>query len=332
MSAEDRPITIETFIFSFVRMNPPTPGHLELVKKLIYKAIELNAKKVYILLSTTVDGKNPIQCEPTSETISPESYKKSILEEMIVNFKQQLMAEDQNPENIPKLERLNVIVRCVYGNPFGTIHSILANEFPDIDKINMFVIVGRDRAHFLDSIAEQIIIQDKINTIDGLILERTGMNELLERPDILEIPIENITNNALSASYVRKLVKHGKDEKFTQLYIPYLSEPQKLFDTIQSKLPTVETTIPGQAEATGTPTPTEEFVQPQSKYFEREHLPMFYTTEQKHTERTRREEERARREEERARKAEEKKRVKTKKSEGGRKRTRKNKRKTNRRF
>ena len=30
-----------TFIFSFVRMNPPTPGHLLLIETMINKAIEL---------------------------------------------------------------------------------------------------------------------------------------------------------------------------------------------------------------------------------------------------------------------------------------------------
>ena len=38
-----------TFIFCFVRMNPPTPGHIELIKTLINKAIELKTEKIYII-------------------------------------------------------------------------------------------------------------------------------------------------------------------------------------------------------------------------------------------------------------------------------------------
>ena len=56
-----------TFIFSFVRMNPPTPGHLELIKTMIYKAIDLGIDKVYIITSSSLDGKNPVPC--SSETI-----------------------------------------------------------------------------------------------------------------------------------------------------------------------------------------------------------------------------------------------------------------------
>ena len=51
-----------TFIFSFVRMNPPTPGHLVLIKNLIDKAIELGSEKAYIITSSSVDGKNPMLC------------------------------------------------------------------------------------------------------------------------------------------------------------------------------------------------------------------------------------------------------------------------------
>jgi hypothetical protein len=329
--AEVRPITTDTFIFCFVRMNPPTPGHLELIKKIIYKAIELDTKKVYVLLSTTVDEKNPLVCEsePVDEDEGEDAvegasdqfeslHKKPILKKMIAKFKQGLIHEEQNPENIPKLQQLTIIVRCAYGNPFRTIYSILTKDFETIDKINIFFIVGRDRVEFLDSVADQLIVQDKINTIDGLIIERSGMKALLERPDI-DTPISEISKDSLSASYVRKLVKHQKIEQFIELYTPYLSPPniRLLFETIQRGLPPT-THVPVQTEATGTPTlMSAEVPDPVSKYFEGEHAPLFYTTEQKQAERTRREEERARKEVERAKRAEEKKRVKTTKSEGG---------------
>lgn len=309
----------DTFIFCFVRMNPPTPGHLELIKTMIYKAIELNAKNAYILLSTTVNEKNPLMCEPAPGQAVDPVYKKAILEEMVATFKQQLIDEEQNPENIPKLERLTIIIQCASGNLFGPIYSILTDQFAGIHKINIFFIVGRDRVDLLDSVADQLIIQDKINTVDGLILDRSGMSELLDRPDILEIPLESIPINSLSASYVRKLVKHGKREKFVELYTPYISDPEILFDTIQSKLTDVGSTAPTplQAEATGTPTPAKI---PLSKYFEGEHEPLFYTPEQKQQEIARREEQKLRKAEERARKKS--------KSKGG---TRKYKRKTKKR-
>ena len=53
-----------TIIFTIARMNPPTPGHLLLIQKLIEEAIKQNVPKVYIILSKTNDNnENPIDCQ-----------------------------------------------------------------------------------------------------------------------------------------------------------------------------------------------------------------------------------------------------------------------------
>ena len=53
-----------TFIFTISRMNPPTPGHMRLVKTLINLAISGNINHIYIILSKTDDDiKNPLKCE-----------------------------------------------------------------------------------------------------------------------------------------------------------------------------------------------------------------------------------------------------------------------------
>ena len=39
-----------TIIFTMARMNPPTPGHLELIKTLIDQALRLKVNKVFIIL------------------------------------------------------------------------------------------------------------------------------------------------------------------------------------------------------------------------------------------------------------------------------------------
>ena len=108
----------DSFIFSFVRMNPPTPGHLQIIKALIDKAIELNSEKVYIITSNSMDGKNPLPCSESTipkpktkpdgpimgELLSHHGlvYKSSILEEMITNFKQRLI-EAESPEGAAEL-------------------------------------------------------------------------------------------------------------------------------------------------------------------------------------------------------------------------------------
>ena len=42
-----------TLIFTVGRMNPPTPGHLELIREMLTMAKAKNIKQVYIFLSET---------------------------------------------------------------------------------------------------------------------------------------------------------------------------------------------------------------------------------------------------------------------------------------
>ena len=101
MSIDYKPDNI--FIFSFVRMNPPTPGHLVLIKNLIDKAVDLGAEKAYIITSSSVDGKNPMLCSAdtipkpknkadgvimSSMSSSADAlYKSQVLDEMITAYK-----------------------------------------------------------------------------------------------------------------------------------------------------------------------------------------------------------------------------------------------------
>ena len=40
-----------TIIFTMVRMNPPTPGHLEVISNLIMEAISKNITRIFVILS-----------------------------------------------------------------------------------------------------------------------------------------------------------------------------------------------------------------------------------------------------------------------------------------
>jgi hypothetical protein len=94
-----------TLIYSFVRMNPPTPGHLEIIKTMIDKAIDLGVNKTYVITSSSLDGKIPLPCsansipKPKNKTDtsilnsmkqSDLIYKSTILNKMIASYKQQL--------------------------------------------------------------------------------------------------------------------------------------------------------------------------------------------------------------------------------------------------
>jgi len=51
-----------TLIFTVGRMNPPTPGHLELIREMLTFAKAKNITQVYIFLSETRGAKDPIPC------------------------------------------------------------------------------------------------------------------------------------------------------------------------------------------------------------------------------------------------------------------------------
>lgn len=297
-----------TFIFSFVRMNPPTPGHLVVIKTLIDKAIELGSEKAYVITSSSMDGKNPLPCSretlPKPKTkadgtiidqmlTSDLVYKSSILQEMIASYKRQLIeAEPVDEEEVESLEQakaetgfekeasktdlvggnrrsqienLDVIVLCSTGSPFGFIYSIIKRDFIDreVPKINVFFIVGRDRADFLDTIVDNFKTKDYVNSIDGEILGREGMTEL-KTSGLGERSIEDIDPSAYSASFIRGLVKNGQREEFNQVYSRYLppEDIQKMFETIQIGI------------TMKSPASKDEDENPQSRYFDGKLLPI----------------------------------------------------------
>ena len=243
-----------TFIFSFVRMNPPTPGHLELIKTMINKAIDLGVDKAYIITSTSLDGKNPLPCSNSSipkpknksDAVIVDSmskidliYKSSVLDKMISSYKHQLADSETNPVKKSQIENFNIIVLCSSGSPFGFIFSVIKNDFidKDIPKINMFFIVGRDRADFLDKIIDNFRTKDYIKSISGVVLEREGM-EALKTTGMGQRSISDIDPSEYSASFIRGLVKNNQREDFEQVYIRYLSpeEIEKLYETIKIKM------------------------------------------------------------------------------------------------
>ncbi len=317
-----------TFIFSFVRMNPPTPGHLVLIKNLIDKAVELGSEKAYIITSSSVDGKNPMPCSADtipkpknkadgvvmdSITSSPDAiYKSQILEEMIAAYKRELMASVASLEEassmpvasteevaleIPaepvatlepakkgcfgdnctivggnrrsQIENLNVIVLCSTGSPFSFINSVIRRDFIDkgVPKINMFFIVGRDRADFLDTIVDTFKKYDYVSSIDGLILGREGMTAL-KASGLGDRSIADIDPSAYSASFIRGLVKNEQRDPFNEVYGKYLptEDIQKMFNTIQKGI----TMKP--------PASKEEDENPESRYFDRGLLPVIVSS------------------------------------------------------
>jgi nicotinic acid mononucleotide adenylyltransferase len=242
-----------TFIFSFVRMNPPTPGHLLVVESMIYNALQLNVNRIFIILSNSMDDKNPIPCSydtiPKPKTKKLESiiaanridyvFKSEILREMIEVYKRQMIQKALNEEDKLKIYQMDVEIICSSGNPFGFISSVLYHDFIEkgVNDINLFFIVGQDRAEFVDRIVDNFKTKDYIKSINAKILPREGMSQLIESGPG-DTSISNIPLEQYSASFVRKLVKNRNKTEFDEVYKPYLEDTtiNKLYDTIANGL------------------------------------------------------------------------------------------------
>jgi nicotinic acid mononucleotide adenylyltransferase len=228
MSIDYRPDN--TFIFSLARMNPPTPGHLYLIRRLIQEAMNKNVNDVYVILSKTNDNdENPISCK---EKINVLGTIDDISKTMINSEKQRMIDETTDSETKEKLKNINVHALCVPdikgATPFTPLSDILKTK-RDIPDINLFLIIGDDRAVMLDSISDFFYKKwDNIKSVDGLVLPREEMSvykDMVKDPSKLDsLNISEVPIGAISASFVRNIVKNHRRDKFTELYSPYLEE------------------------------------------------------------------------------------------------------------
>lgn len=230
MSIDYRPDN--TIVFTLARMNPPTPGHLYLIEQLIDAGIDKNVEKVYVILSKTNDNnENPISCP---EKISVLGTPEDVANTMINSAKNKMINSTTDEDKKNKIRNIQVECLCVPDVPRATPFTPLVNiakEKATIPDLNFFIVIGDDRENMRDSVADYFFKWDNVKSIDGKILPRPNMTELKSvssSPEaIAQLNIQDIlTNNigAVSASFVRNLVKNNARDKFVELYTPYLDE------------------------------------------------------------------------------------------------------------
>jgi nicotinic acid mononucleotide adenylyltransferase len=221
--------TDNTIIFTLARMNPPTPGHLFLIQKLIEQGIEKNVEKVYVILSKTNDNnENPISCTKKMIVLGEHSDTSKT---MINSIKEKMKSETTDVHMKRKINDIIVENICVSEEKsstlFTTIFSI-SNNYPESNDLNLFLIIGDDRKNMLDSLSDFFLKQERFNSVDGLILDRENMGDFKEKSsnkDTLSgMVMKNVPISAMSASFVRNIVKNNNKEKFIELYSPYLEE------------------------------------------------------------------------------------------------------------
>ena len=155
----------DTIILTIGRMNPPTTGHLLLIKEMIYKAIEDNLTQINIILSHSEDRKkNPFNCDTKRDLLINDDNNES----MTTILKKQMMEED--PDNADKIERIEVKIVCMnditnpeYGtNPIMKSIGHILKEYYGYPRkeLKIKLIIGEDRIKSYDWIKKYFNSQE----------------------------------------------------------------------------------------------------------------------------------------------------------------------------
>jgi FAD synthase len=208
-----------TIFFTIGRMNPPTTGHMLLIRQMILQALQNNLTQINIILSASVDNKkNPISCDE----------KRNMLLNFLIHHQKEIL-KIENPEKSQEIDNMGVKIICMndpvnpyYGsNPIlKSIQYILTDLYGyPRENIKMVLFIGEDRKD--DFFWIQKSLQNKIPSIT---MEIIG----LDRPE-----------GAMSATYIRQLAINGNFDEFkNQMLQTGLNEPNviELYNEIREKI------------------------------------------------------------------------------------------------
>jgi nicotinic acid mononucleotide adenylyltransferase len=201
-----------TIIFTIARMNPPTPGHLEVIRSLIAEAMSKSISRVFVILSKTKDNvENPIFCQ---EKINALKIMIDILQKRIGSH-------------------VEVVLICVPDVKGATPYTSIINivnlpEFASLPDLNLILVIGVDRSDMGESIRKYFVGKTNVKSVESKILPRSDMSiyKALRGRELCETVMSTIPPSALSASFVRNVVRDCPQEKFIELYAPYLDPEQ----------------------------------------------------------------------------------------------------------
>ena len=181
-------------LFTIGRMNPPTSGHILLIRTMIETALQKNLSQINIILSSTVDNKkNPLSCDE----------KRFFLLNFMIHHLKEIMKIEQ-PMTSTSIENIQVNIVCMsdivnpkYGNhPILKSIQYILNDLYGYPRENleMFLFIGEDRIKDYDWIQKSLLNKKpRVSiTIHGI-----------ERPE-----------GAMSASYIRQLALEGDYDTF----------------------------------------------------------------------------------------------------------------------
>ncbi|MEX0595893.1 MAG: hypothetical protein WD512_05265 [Candidatus Paceibacterota bacterium] len=260
-------------VFTSTRMNPPTPGHLLLISKLILEGIAQGTNEVYIVLSKkNTDIDNPMQdCQRKIYFLNGQDS-----DNMVNALKRKMISEETDETIKQKIQDMNVIFRCVtatQAGPFNMVGSIIYEKlqrFPaDANGVlDIVLLVGDDRQNTAKAMRAALKIDNipAVRSFDEKILSREGGVSLSKMPieELEGMDMSAIPPSQISASLIRKLAYNkGLKNKFMDVYSDFLSTSKKeeLYNDVLSGYDTVmaaKASAPSRARGTVKKTITKE--------------------------------------------------------------------------
>ena len=244
-----------TIIFTIGRMNPPTPGHMELIKVMLEANLDLPAGdlghgRVYIIMSHSKDNvKDPLICDRKRDLLQT----KGLIRQM--------------QRTHPALATISVTILCTkdaneYAADCGD--RFIISQLCRMIKIetalghpptNMEIILGSDRQGAFDKMINPYLSSQRIffNELgpDGkrlfqtydLKLFRTEPENKESEKALIQHYIENvdipIPMEDMSGSLMRALVEYGQKDRFIKLYEPLglsTEDASELFEELTYEL------------------------------------------------------------------------------------------------
>ena len=221
-----------TILLTIGRMNPPTTGHLLLIKTMLQQAIEENLTQINIILSHSQDiKKNPFHCDQKRNFLINDAFSFPINEtiyqsqsqSMTTLLKQQMMAE--NPEKARQIENISVKIVCMNDNvnPEYGKHPIMKSithilndlyGYPR-EGLTIKLFVGQDRVNdygWIKKYFETLEPNTVAMEIVGLPRPEGAMSATQMRNDALTNNWEEFKRNMASTGLDEHVIRYMFDE------------------------------------------------------------------------------------------------------------------------
>ena len=217
-----------TILLTIGRMNPPTTGHLLLIKTMLQQALRENLSQINIILSHSQDTKkNPFHCEQKRNLLinDNETIYQSQSQSMITLLKQQMMAE--YPEQARQIEKIAVQIVCMNDNvnpeygkhPIMKSITYILNDLYGYPRegLTIKLFVGQDRVNDYGWIKKYLeTLEPNTNTITmeivGLPRPEGAMSATQMREYALTNNWEEFKRNMASTGLDEVVVRYMFDE------------------------------------------------------------------------------------------------------------------------